>query len=62
MIEHTKPDSVYIGSSAEHLAQQKLGTAKRARAFYEKQWVDQLNENMQGFIQRQENGFHCDSG
>lgn len=54
MIEHTKRDSVYIGSSAEHLAQQKLGTAKRARAFYQKQWVAQLNKDMQGFIQRQE--------
>jgi predicted pyridoxine 5'-phosphate oxidase superfamily flavin-nucleotide-binding protein len=54
MIDHIKPDSMYTGSSAERLAQQKLGTAKRARTFYQKQWVDQLNEDMQAFIQRQE--------
>ena len=54
MMENAKPHSGYIGSSAEHGAQQKLGTAKRARAFYQKQWVDQLNEDMQRYIQRQE--------
>jgi predicted pyridoxine 5'-phosphate oxidase superfamily flavin-nucleotide-binding protein len=54
MNDHTKRDSVFSGSSAEQLAQHKLGTTKRARAFYQAQWVDQLNEEMQGFIQRQE--------
>ena len=54
MSDYTKRDSGYTGSSAEQLAQQKLGTTKRARAFYQKQRVDQLNEEMQGFIQGQE--------
>jgi predicted pyridoxine 5'-phosphate oxidase superfamily flavin-nucleotide-binding protein len=54
MRQQRKQDAVYTGSSAEQLAQHKLGTTKRARAFYQAQWVDQLNEEMQGFIQRQE--------
>ena len=54
MIEDKKHDSIYMGSSAERLAQQKLGTEKRARVFYQKQWVDQLNKDMQDFIQQQE--------
>ena len=56
MNDHTKRDSVGWGkiTSAEQLAQHKLGTTKRARAFYQAQWVDQLNVDMQAFIQRQE--------
>ena len=54
MANDTNRDHRYTGSSAEKKAQQKFRTAKRARAFYEKQWVKQLNEDMQRFIQRQE--------
>ncbi len=54
MNDYANRDPRYTGSSAEKKAQQKFGTTKRARAFYEKQWVDQLNEDMKGFIQRQE--------
>lgn len=54
MRNQTKQDAVYTGSLPEQLAQQKLGTTERARAFYQKQWVDQLNDEMKVFIQRQE--------
>ncbi|UCE64434.1 MAG: pyridoxamine 5'-phosphate oxidase family protein [Nitrospirota bacterium] len=45
---------MYRGSSAEQFVQHKLGTTKRAQAFYQKQWVNQLTEDMQVFIQGQE--------
>ncbi len=54
MSNHMRRASVYAGSSAEQCAQQKLGTVERAQAFYQKQWVDQLNDEMKVFIHRQD--------
>lgn len=54
MKKHTQQDAIYSGSLAEQLAQRKFGTTKQAQVFYQKQWVEQLNEEMSGFIQRQE--------
>ena len=42
------------GSQGEHLLQVQLGSEPRARAFYQKQVLDHLNENMQRFIGAQE--------
>ena len=41
-------------SQGEHLLQQILGSESRARAFYENQVLDHLNENMRNFISAQE--------
>jgi predicted pyridoxine 5'-phosphate oxidase superfamily flavin-nucleotide-binding protein len=38
------------GSHGEHLIQERLGSAARARAFYHKQVLDYLNPRMQEFI------------
>jgi hypothetical protein len=40
------------GSAGEHLLQQRHGTAVRARAFYDHQVLDRLNERMQDFVRR----------
>ena len=42
------------GSHGEHLLQEKLGSASRARAFYQNQVLDHLNEAMRNFIAAQE--------
>jgi hypothetical protein len=42
------------GSNGEHRLQENLGTTVRARAFYDHQVLDHLNERMQEFIGRME--------
>jgi len=42
------------GSPGEHRAQDSLGTASRAAAFYANQMLDHLNDAMQAFIARQD--------
>ena len=42
------------GSDGEHELQECYGTSKRARAFYSRQMLDHLNEEMREFIARQE--------
>jgi len=42
------------GSAGEHALQDRLGTARRARGFYENQMLDRLNPSMREFIGRQE--------
>lgn len=56
------------GSDGEHALQQAHGTERRARAFYEHQMLDHLNERMRAFITEREMMFvstadaagHCD--
>jgi predicted pyridoxine 5'-phosphate oxidase superfamily flavin-nucleotide-binding protein len=43
----------YPGSKGEHALQESCGTVRRARAFYDHQVLDHLNEEMQAFILRQ---------
>ncbi len=40
------------GSAGEHDLQQRHGTTTRARAFYDHQVLDVLNERMQAFVRR----------
>src|SRR4051794_32475501 len=40
------------GSQGEHVLQEKLGTAKRANAFYDNQVLDHLTPLMREFIER----------
>jgi uncharacterized protein len=40
------------GSCGEHRLQERYGTSTRARAFYDHQVLDRLNEPMQAFVQR----------
>src|SRR4051812_23334911 len=47
MTGHGRP-----GSQGEHLLQEKLGTAKRAQAFYDNQVLDHLTPLMREFIER----------
>jgi hypothetical protein len=42
------------GSVGEHRLQDRYGTAARARAFYDHQMLDHLNDRMQEFIRRME--------
>ncbi|SDM08985.1 hypothetical protein SAMN05660642_01619 [Geodermatophilus siccatus] len=42
------------GSNGEHRLQELLGTAVRARAFYDHQVLDHLNERMRDFVRRME--------
>ena len=42
------------GSSGEHELQERLGTFKRAAAFYDKQMLDHLNPLMREFVGRQQ--------
>lgn len=44
----------FPGAKGEHQAQEKFGTVRRARAFYNKQMLDYLNPLMREFIARQE--------
>lgn len=45
------------GSRGEHELQQRLGTFKRAAAFYDKQMLDHINPVMREYIARQEMAF-----
>jgi uncharacterized protein len=45
---------VMPGSAAERALQERLGTAQRARGFYDNQMLDRLNSSMREFIGRQE--------
>jgi uncharacterized protein len=38
------------GSFGEHRLQDRYGTAARARAFYDHQMLDHLNDHMQAFV------------
>jgi predicted pyridoxine 5'-phosphate oxidase superfamily flavin-nucleotide-binding protein len=40
------------GSHGEHELQERFGTATRARAFYDHQMLDRLNDRMQDFVRR----------
>lgn len=44
----------FPGSAGEHALQERLGTSKRARGFYEKQVLDHLNPSMREFVAKQE--------
>src|SRR5438046_8410336 len=48
------PRMTIPGSAGERALQERLGTAKRARGFYENQMLDRLNPAMREFIGRQE--------
>ncbi len=52
------------GSHGEHDLQDRFGTATRARAFYDHQMLDRLNERMQDFVRRMDMVFiaTADSG
>ncbi len=45
------------GSQGEHVLQQKLGTVKRANAFYDNQVLDHLTPLMREFIERMQMAF-----
>ncbi len=61
-------DHVLPGSNGEHTLQRVHGTEKRARAFYDHQMLDHLNDRMRTFIAEREMMFvstadaagHCD--
>lgn len=53
---------VLPGSCGEHVLQEQYGTTGRARAFYDRQVLDHLNDQMQQFIVRQEMMFVVDVG
>ncbi len=42
------------GSAGEHDLQERYGTTRRARAFYDRQVVDRLTDEMRTFVARQE--------
>jgi predicted pyridoxine 5'-phosphate oxidase superfamily flavin-nucleotide-binding protein len=51
------PAPALPGSRGEHELQERLGTAKRAAAFYNKQMLDHVNPLMRQFIARQQMAF-----
>lgn len=50
------------GSEGEHALQERYGTTRRARAFYEHQVLDSLNEPMRRFVQGQTMVFVATAG
>ena len=49
-----QPPAVPPGSTGEHGLQARYGTGDRARSFYQRQFLDHLNEHMVEFITRAE--------
>ncbi|WP_246050109.1 pyridoxamine 5'-phosphate oxidase family protein [Aquibacillus sediminis] len=64
-----KKDNKLEAKHGEKVMQKRLGTEQKALAFYDKQVLDYLNNDMMAFIKKQENAFistsdangHCDS-
>lgn len=54
---HGAPEGSLPGSSGEHDLQNRFGTLRRARKFYEKQVLDHLNPSMREFVSKQEMAF-----